>query len=258
VADDTRDRSHSPASAADDGEPEPLDTAHRAPSLRPHGDELAGELEGSEPGDEQSAPRATLPAGRRRVADRGPVRLLAFYDRLRHAVADTLERRGGRLGRPVSDALLLVPDLFMLLARLALDREVPAQTRTLIGGALAYFIVPIDLLPEAFVGAAGFVDDLVLGAAVLSQVMSPEMEERARRYWSGREDVLRVLRDVAGTAQSLLGENLFGRLRALLAKRGVVLEGAAAGGGRARLDASEGEDEEELGASGDVGRSPYH
>src|SRR3954462_14713527 len=32
---------------------------------------------------------------------------------------------------------------------LALDKEVPGSARAMIGGALAYFILPIDLLPEA-------------------------------------------------------------------------------------------------------------
>src|SRR5687768_14301139 len=74
-------------------------------------------------------------------------RLLGFYDRLRERILETVERRGGRLGSASVRALLLVPDIFMLLVRLALDPEVPGGTRALIGGALAYFILPIDLLP---------------------------------------------------------------------------------------------------------------
>jgi uncharacterized membrane protein YkvA (DUF1232 family) len=223
---------------------EPLPGARPTPELEPHGDRLVG------PAAEESAAVALASGGRLT-----PLRLLSFYDRLRGRIATTLERRGGRIGRPASDALLLVPDVFMLLVRLALDREVPRPTRTLIGGALAYFLLPFDLLPEALVGAAGFVDDLVLATAVLSQVMSADLADRARLYWSGRDDVLRVLQDVAGTAHSLLGEDLHGRLRALLARRGVVMDRAAAGPASSRVTDDE---EEEMGASGDVGRSPYH
>lgn len=150
--------------------------------------------------------------------------LLSFYDRLRARIAEGVATRGGELGRGVVEALLLVPDVFVLLLRLLLDRETPTETRSLIGGTLAYFVLPLDLLPEAFVGIGGFVDDLVLAAIVLSTVLSPELEDRARRYWSGSEDLRRTLSDVVRTADSLLGEDLFGRLKAVLRRRGVEIE----------------------------------
>ncbi len=150
--------------------------------------------------------------------------LLSFYDRLRRRVLAAMERRGGRLGPAAVKALLLVPDVFMLLVRLALDREVPAATRALIGGALAYFILPLDLFPEGVLGPGGYVEDLVLAVGVLATALGGEVESRARLYWSGPEDLRVVLRDVARTAHSLLGEDLYGRVRKLLARRGVELD----------------------------------
>ena len=78
--------------------------------------------------------------------------LLSFYDRLRERILRAVERRGGRLGGAVAETLLLAPDVFMLLARLSLDKEVPKETRVLVSGALAYFLLPVDLLPEMVVG----------------------------------------------------------------------------------------------------------
>ena len=189
-----------------------LPDAVPGPRLQPHGDRLAGPA-AVESSEEAFVEGQSLP----------PTRLFSFYDRLRDRVAATVERRGGRLGRPAADALLLVPDVFVLLVRLALDRQVPPGVRSLIGGALAYFVLPFDLLPEGLIGGAGFLDDLVLATAVLSQALSPAMEARAERYWSGRQELRQVLQDVIGAAHSLLGENLFGKLRALLARRGIVL-----------------------------------
>lgn len=179
----------------------------------PHGDALS----------RSAANRASEEAFVRGGAPIPPDRMLAFYDRLRGRVVGALERRGGRAGRGAADALMVVPDVFMLLVRLALDPEVPRTTRGLIGGALAYFLLPFDLLPEALVGGVGFADDLVLATAVLTQALGPELERQARRYWSGRQELRQVLRDVIGAAQSLLGENLLARLERLLARRGVVL-----------------------------------
>ena len=149
--------------------------------------------------------------------------LLSFYDRLRRRVAETLENRGGRLGRATADALLLAPDVLILLARLCLDRNVPAQSRRMILGALAYFVLPLDLLPEAVVGVGGFVDDLVIASAVLAATLGGELEPYAERHWSGSEKLRTVLRDLSTAAQALLGERLYRRVQSLLGRRGVAI-----------------------------------
>lgn len=155
-----------------------------------------------------------------------PARLLSFYDRLRERMVKTVARRSRKLGPAAVEALLLVPDVFMLLARLALDRQVPAGARSLIGGALLYFLTPLDLFPEAVIGPVGFLEDLVLAAAVLSQALGGELEPHARRYWSGRQELRGVLHDITASAHSLLGGRLLGRLDRALARRGVHLDPA--------------------------------
>jgi uncharacterized membrane protein YkvA (DUF1232 family) len=150
--------------------------------------------------------------------------LLSFYDRLREKIVHAVEKRGGRLGEGAVRALLLVPDVFMLLVRLSLDRDVPGSARALIGGTLAYFVLPIDLFPEALLGGIGFMDDIVLAAAVLAQAFSGELEPYARKHWSGAEDLRVVLRDITTTAHSLLGENLYNKVKNLLRRRGVEVE----------------------------------
>lgn len=153
-----------------------------------------------------------------------PKRLLSFYDRLRERILQAVERRGGKLPEGALKALLLVPDVFILLVRLMLDKSVPGSTRAMIGGALAYFLLPADLLPEMILGGAGFLDDLVLATAVLSQAFGGELEPYARRHWSGPEDLRVVLRDISHTAQSLLGQNLYDKLRKLMGRRGIRVE----------------------------------
>ncbi|MGD2116053.1 MAG: YkvA family protein [Acidobacteriota bacterium] len=149
--------------------------------------------------------------------------LLSFYDRLRERILARIDRRGGKMADATVRALLLVPDVFILLVRLAMDREVPSSARMMIGGALAYFVLPMDLMPEALLGAGGFLDDLVLATAVLSQAFSGELEPYARRHWSGSEDLRVVIQDIAYTAENLLGAKLYGRVEHLLARRGIRL-----------------------------------
>lgn len=162
---------------------------------------------------------AGMPAAMRQPAP-GP-RLLTFYDRLRRRMLSAAHRRSSRLGKPVVEAMLLVPDVFILLVRLALDRDVPKEARAMIGGALAYFLLPTDLFPEAIVGAAGFLDDVVIAAAVLSQALGGELEPYARKYWNGDQELRQALRDLTNGIASLLGRDLGGRVERLLARRGV-------------------------------------
>lgn len=154
--------------------------------------------------------------------------LLSFYDRLRQRMLDAADRKSHKLGKPAVEALLLVPDVFILLVRLSLDREVPRAARSLIGGALAYFVLPVDLFPEAVLGAPGFLEDLVLASAVLAQAFGGELEPYARKHWNGDQELRQVLHDVADSAQNLLGRNLHLRLKRTLARRGVDLDRAAA------------------------------
>lgn len=187
------------------------------------GEPLPGEPLDDEPLDEESFVRRSeevLAAGEEELPSSG---LLSFYDRLRERILAWVEARGGRLADGTVRALLLVPDVFILLVRLALDKEVPAQARMMIGGALAYFVLPIDLMPEALLGAGGFLDDLVLATAVLAQAFSGELEPYARRHWSGSEDLRVVIQDISYAAENLLGTKVYGRLEGLLAKRGIRL-----------------------------------
>jgi len=158
--------------------------------------------------------------------------LLGFYDRLRSRVLDTVERRAGKLPEDVVIALLLVPDIFILLVRLTLDKEVPRRARILIGGALAYFISPIDLLPELILGPIGYLDDLVVGVAVVSQVFTGDLEPYARKHWTGRQDLNVVLHDISVAARSLLGAGVHDRLKRLLARQGIALDDTRKGGGQ--------------------------
>jgi uncharacterized membrane protein YkvA (DUF1232 family) len=65
----------------------------------------------------------------------------------------------------------------------ALDRATPFRVRGAIMAALAYFIMPVDALPD-FMPLLGFTDDAAVLAATLQLVAShvlPEHREAARR-----------------------------------------------------------------------------
>ena len=66
----------------------------------------------------------------------------------------------------------------------ATDRDTPAYVRAIIYGALAYFIVPTDLIPDFFAGL-GFTDDATVLTAAFAAVrkhLTPEHRSRARTF----------------------------------------------------------------------------
>ena len=65
----------------------------------------------------------------------------------------------------------------------AFDPATPTRVRALLFAALAYFVMPVDLIPD-FVPALGFTDDAAVIAAALQLIAAhirPEHREAARK-----------------------------------------------------------------------------
>lgn len=126
-----------------------------------------------------------------------------FYDRVRETIRAYMTRKGDRLGR-AKEFLFLVPDVFILLWRLANDKRVAGKNRVLLGSGIAYYILPLDIMPEALLGPIGFLDDLVFSVYILNKILTDTEEEIIREHWSGSEDVLSMIRRVLESADGLV------------------------------------------------------
>jgi uncharacterized membrane protein YkvA (DUF1232 family) len=134
-----------------------------------------------------------------------------FYQALRARIATWLESKGK--GFKHAQILLLAPDLFHLLTRLMFDRRIPAVEKAKLGGALAYFISPVDLLPEALLGPAGYVDDVALAAYALSRLINAGHGAVAKELWAGDGDLLQVIQQILEVADEMVGSGLWARLK---------------------------------------------
>lgn len=82
----------------------------------------------------------------------------------------------------------------LILYYLATESDVPIRVKTIILGALGYFILPIDLIPDV-IPIIGYVDDAgILLAALLmaAAYITPEIKEKARlklSEWFGDDDI---------------------------------------------------------------------
>lgn len=112
-----------------------------------------------------------------------------FYQELRSRTRKWLSSEDGSTNK-WAEYLMFAPDLFHLLCKLAMDSEVPARERVKLAAAVAYFVSPFDLLPEALLGFIGFADDIALAAYVLHSLVNHCDPEILRRQWAGDEDIL--------------------------------------------------------------------
>ena len=144
-------------------------------------------------------------------------RATRFYDRIRNTIQRYIDSKGAVVGKTGS-FLLLVPDVFILLWRLTTDARVNGKDKVLLGSAVAYYVMPFDLLPEAILGPAGYLDDLVFGVYVLNKILGNVDASVLREHWSGSEDVLDSIQNVLNAAESLVGTDLVGRIKKMMGK----------------------------------------
>lgn len=134
-----------------------------------------------------------------------------FYRSLRRRIERWIESKGQN--HKYADYLFLAPDLFHVIARLIWDKRVSATDKASLAGAVAYFISPIDLVPEAIVGTAGYIDDVALAAFVLNRFINEGNEEITREHWAGDEDVVKVVQRVIELADELLATGVWRRIK---------------------------------------------
>jgi len=137
-----------------------------------------------------------------------------FYDRIRTSIHEFTEGKGV-VGK-TAEYLMLVPDMFMLLWRLTTDSRVAGKDKVLLGSAVAYFILPFDLIPEAIVGPIGYLDDLIFGAYVLNKILTNTDPAILREHWSGDGDVLQAIQRVLNAADTLVESKVSARLKKML------------------------------------------
>ncbi|MBT3375853.1 MAG: DUF1232 domain-containing protein [Lentisphaerae bacterium] len=140
-----------------------------------------------------------------------------FYDTLRQRLLDWTGGTSDKESR-VRQYIMLAPDFFCLLCRLMMDKDVSPMHKAKVALAIAYFMSPIDLLPEALLGPLGYVDDVALAAFVLNGIVNDVDPEVVRRHWPGQGDVLDKVSHIVSVADQLLGAGLWKHIVSCLDK----------------------------------------
>lgn len=109
----------------------------------------------------------------------------------------------GRMG----SFLMFLPNMAKLLGRLLKDARVPTAEKALFVGAIVYFIMPVDLIPDIF-PFIGQVDDIYLIALVLLRLVNRTDERIVREHWSGGGDIVGLADSIASIAPMFLPKRI--------------------------------------------------
>jgi uncharacterized membrane protein YkvA (DUF1232 family) len=103
-------------------------------------------------------------------------------------------------------AVRWAPEIFQMYARMFIDGRLSRDARSLVNAALAYFVVPEDLMPESELGPVGLMDDLFVASHVyrlLRRELEPEIIADA---WHGDAPIDEVMDEVHGETRAELGK----------------------------------------------------
>lgn len=125
-----------------------------------------------------------------------------------------------QLNGRLKNLLLFIPNMLLLCVRLLADPRVPMVDRALVAGAIAYAIIPFDLIPD-MIPFVGQIDDAYLIALTLLRLMERTDPKVVREHWSGGGDVV----ELVGAAALIAAKFLPQRIRRVLTSRVEVAPG---------------------------------
>jgi len=138
-----------------------------------------------------------------------------FYQSLRTTISEFLNTEKAK-NYQWTEYLLLAPDLFHLLVKLSLDRRVGVKEKAILGVAIAYFISPVDLIPELFLGPIGLIDDLAIAAFALNKIIGNTEPTIVQEHWAGKDDILLKIKEIIQKADDMLGSGLVRKIKKMV------------------------------------------
>ncbi len=118
--------------------------------------------------------------------------------------------------RTVLHYIRQLPNYVRLLGGLLMDRRVSMVDKLIVGGAIAYIVMPIDLIPD-FIPFLGEVDDVFILVLALQRLVANAGRSVLLAHWSGAaEDLADLnLREALAAAAFFLPRRLRRRLRVI-------------------------------------------
>ncbi|GAA5818233.1 MAG: conserved hypothetical protein [Methanobrevibacter sp. CfCl-M3] len=121
---------------------------------------------------------------------------------------DALEENLNFYDGEYDDFINYCPKLFNLLCNMFSDEEISLGIRYKISLAIAYFVIPKDVIPEDTFGPYGYIDDIYISVRMLNEVIDLKGQGFVEKYWDYHEDILLVLNECIEQTEKLLNEDI--------------------------------------------------
>ena len=140
------------------------------------------------------------------------------YEKMRTTIDKWTKKRTGKAGYEIAQYLMLLPDLFILLTRLLVDKRVPLGKKAFLTAVLAYVISPIDIIPD-FIPFVGYTDDLFLVIFALDNLLNNVKDNVVIENWSGKENIILLIRTLLEKSDEFLDKNILKKIRKWIWKK---------------------------------------
>lgn len=105
------------------------------------------------------------------------------------------------------DLIFQAPALYRLMTQLLDDKRLPGQLRPLVACAIAYFILPADIISEDIYGPYGYADDIWLCAWAADIVRRQvDSDDILTENWDGEAPLMPLLSDILAREADLTGD----------------------------------------------------
>lgn len=101
------------------------------------------------------------------------------------------------------------PNLFVLLCDLLDDKQLTREERLEINAAIAYYVIPNDVIPEEIYGPYGYIDDIFISAYVLRKIAENHGYEFVQEIWRPDNNVNDVIDECYDNSIQLLEDKVY-------------------------------------------------
>lgn len=101
------------------------------------------------------------------------------------------------------------PNLFTLLCDILDYNKLNKKSRLEINSAIAYYVVPNDVIPEEIYGPYGYIDDIFVSTYVLKRIANEYGYEFLQDIWKSNSNVKEVIEYCYNNSLELLEDKVY-------------------------------------------------
>ena len=122
-----------------------------------------------------------------------------FYEKLKQDI----DRYEGRH----DEYIFFTPEWYKLMTNLLDDARLPNKLKPLVSCAIAYFIIPADIISEEIYGPYGYIDDIFFCAFVAKEILNRAKDETLlMENWEGEGDIRELIDHMLSSEEELIGD----------------------------------------------------